>query len=221
MLDRKQWTSSPMPNDVIARVPTLAKNSPVGLHFTNMRYKEHADDEDSDSDTDSDDDSNYDSDDDSSDQDDDDYDNFIEGVNGHNANPPDPPDANVDENNNDEDEDDEDDEDNALQDEDEDDEDDEENVLPEEFPNPPETDELPETDIENNNDADEDEAPVLPSQLEKLTECHGALPPVIESRTQSKATNGNTLVANEVEWIKPANKKQRREKRDLQKQALQ
>jgi hypothetical protein len=37
-----------MPNDVIARVTTLAKNSPVGLHFTNMRNEEHADDEDSD-----------------------------------------------------------------------------------------------------------------------------------------------------------------------------
>jgi hypothetical protein len=117
-----------MPNDAIARVTTLAKNSPVGLHFTNMRNEEYADDEDSDSDADSDDDSNYDSDDDSSDDDDDDYDNFIEGVNRHNVNPPDPPDANVDENNNDE---------------DEDDEDDEENVLPEEFPNPPEADELP------------------------------------------------------------------------------
>jgi hypothetical protein len=65
-------------------------------------------------------------------------------VNRHNANPQDPADANVDENNNDEDE-------------------DEENVLPEEFPNPPEADELPETDLENNDDADEDEAPVLPS----------------------------------------------------------
>jgi hypothetical protein len=48
-----------------------------------------------------------------------------------------------------------------------------------------------------------------------------ALPPVIESRTRSKATNGNTLVANEEEWVKPAKKKQRRTQRDLQKQVLQ
>jgi hypothetical protein len=90
MLDRRRWPSSPMPNDVITRVTTLAKNSPVGLHSTNMRNEECADDEDSDSDADSDDDSNYDSDDDSSDEDDEDYDNFIEGVNRHDANPPDP-----------------------------------------------------------------------------------------------------------------------------------
>ena len=81
-----------MPADVIERVATLAKNSPVGMNFTNMRNEEY-DDDDSDSDDDSADDSDYDSDDESFDGDDDDYDNYIAGVDRHNAEPPDPPDV--------------------------------------------------------------------------------------------------------------------------------
>jgi hypothetical protein len=62
---------------------------------------------------------------------------------------------------------------------------------------------------------------LIPSQPKKLTDCCGALPPIIESRTRNKAANGETLIANEEEWVKPASKKQRRIQRDLQKQMLQ
>jgi hypothetical protein len=36
MIDRRQWTSLPMPTDVIERVETLARNNPIGMNFTNM-----------------------------------------------------------------------------------------------------------------------------------------------------------------------------------------
>jgi hypothetical protein len=74
MLDRMRWTPLPIPADVIERVATLAKNSPIGLNFTNMRNEAYGDNDDSDSDDDSED-SDYESDDESN-RDDDDYDNF-------------------------------------------------------------------------------------------------------------------------------------------------
>jgi hypothetical protein len=98
MLDRGHWTPLPMPTDVIERVTALAKTSPVGMNFTNMRNETVYDIDD---DSESGDDSDYESDDDSSDGDNDD-DDFIVGVE-HNADLPDPPDENADENQNEED----------------------------------------------------------------------------------------------------------------------
>jgi hypothetical protein len=37
MLDQRHWTPLPMPADVIARIEILAKASPAGMTFTNMR----------------------------------------------------------------------------------------------------------------------------------------------------------------------------------------
>ena len=69
MLDRKDWTPLPMPQDVIDRITVLARRNPVGMNFTNMRNEEVYDiDDGSDSDSD---DSDYEPD------DDDDYDDFI------------------------------------------------------------------------------------------------------------------------------------------------
>jgi hypothetical protein len=189
-----------MPADVIEQVAaTLAKNSPVGLNFTNMRNKAYGDNNDSDSDNDSDNDSDYKSDDESN-----------RGVDRHSAGPPNPPDANTNENHkNEEDDDDRDNEDDA----------------------PPDNDEFPE------NDADEDETPVLPEndtnedktlvltvELKKVTDSNGALPPILKSRMRQTAQGTNeTLVTTEEEkeeWTKPVSKKQRKIQRELQKQML-
>jgi hypothetical protein len=208
MIDRMRWTPLPMPADVIERVGTLVKNSPVGLNFTNMRNKAYEDSDDSDSNDDSDDDSDYESDDESN-RDDDDDDAFIAGVDRHNADPPDPPDANANENhNNEEDDGDEDNVDDA----------------------PPDDDEFPENDTDEDktlvlpeNDTDEDETPVLTVELKKLTDSNGALPPILGSRTRQTAQGTNeTLVTTEEEeeWTKPVSKKQRKIQRKLQKQML-
>jgi hypothetical protein len=59
MLDRRQWTSLPMPSDVIERIDILAKAIQAGMNFTNMRNELYDDDEDSDSDVGSDTDSDF------------------------------------------------------------------------------------------------------------------------------------------------------------------
>lgn len=41
MLDRQQWTPLPMPADVIDHIHVLAKASPAGMNFTNMRQSVH------------------------------------------------------------------------------------------------------------------------------------------------------------------------------------
>jgi hypothetical protein len=95
MIDRRQWTSSRMPTDVIECVETLARNNPIGMNFTNMRNEAvHDIDDEDDSGDDSDDDSDCGTDDEESDVDDDDYDDFIAGVEMHDEDPPDPPDEN-------------------------------------------------------------------------------------------------------------------------------
>jgi hypothetical protein len=76
MLDRRHWTTLPMPQDAIDRVTVLARTNPAGMNVTNMRNKAvHNIDKDSDSNDDSDDDSHCDSDDDNGD--DNDHDDFI------------------------------------------------------------------------------------------------------------------------------------------------
>jgi hypothetical protein len=197
MLDRMRWTPLPMPADVIERVAaTLAKNSPVGLNFTNMRNKAYGDNDDSDSDDDSDDDSDYKSDDESN-----------RGVDRHNDDPPDPPDANTNENH--------------KNDDDKDNEDDA----------PPDNNEFPENDADEDetpvlpeNDTNEDETPVLMVELKKLTDSNGALSPILESRTRQTAQGTNeTLVTTKEEkeeWTRHVTKKQRKIQRQLQKQML-
>jgi hypothetical protein len=201
MLDRRQWTSLPMPQDVIDRITVLSRTNPVGMNFTNMRNEAIYDvDENSDDDDDSDDDSDYDSENDDED-DDDDYDDFIAGVDVHNANLPDPPDenGNVEENQQ------------NQQNEEDDEEDD---------------DEVPDDNTEEGEEEEEEadaEAPVISSSLKKLTDTLGALPPILESRTRQQAqTNGETLVVrtNEQEWktVPTVSKKQRKLVQDLKKQ---
>ena len=221
MIGRMRWTALPMPTDDIDRVTTLAKNSPLGLSFTNMRNEEYEDDEDSDEDEDDDDDSDFDSDDEQSDGDGDDYDALIAGVdNRHDTDPPDPPDTDIDENqNHDEDdvEDDEDDDQDAIsidnQDTIEDDEDDDPDAIS--------TDEPPENDPDDNNDNGGDETTAISGPLKKLTDSTGALPPIIESRTRQQAQSANaTLVTTEEEWTIPTSKTQRKIQRELHKQTL-
>jgi hypothetical protein len=134
---------------------------------------------------------------------------FIAGVDRHNADPPDPPDANANENhNNEEDDDDEDNEDDTPPDDDE---------FPENNANEEETPVLPE------NNTNGDETPVLTVELKKLTDSNGALPPILESRMRQMAQGNNeTLVTTEEEeeWTKPVSKKQRKIQRELQKQML-
>ncbi len=104
MLDRRQWTRLPVPQDVIERITVLARNNPAGMRFTNMQNEPVYD-----IDNDSDDDLDYDPD--EEEDDDDDYDDFIAGVDApnNNADPPDPPEenGNVDEHQQNEDDDDE------------------------------------------------------------------------------------------------------------------
>jgi hypothetical protein len=216
MLDRRRWTPLPMPADVIERVTALAKSSPVGMNFTNMRNEDVYDDaDDLDSDDESDIDSDYDSDDDPSDGDDDDYDDFIAGVDIQNKDLPDPPDESDDDdhpNHDDENEN------------ENDENDDDQDVLTD--PNDEITDEDVETSengADTDTDIDEDKAPV-PASLKKLADDTGALPPIIESRTRQKIppSTSETLVITEEEWttVQPATKKQRKAKRELQKQML-
>jgi hypothetical protein len=205
MLDRMRWTPLPMPADVIERVAALAKNSPVGLNFTNMRNKEYGENDDSDSDNNSD----YESEDDSN-RDDDDYDDFIAEVDRHNADPPDPPDANADINPNNEED-------------DSDKDDDDADALPNPPDNDSKNDEIPENNVGEDDaihDAEDDEIPVLPAPLKKLTDYNGALPPILEYRKRQKAqgTNETLVTTEEEEWTKPVSKKQRKIQRDLQKQ---
>jgi hypothetical protein len=156
MLDRRQWTPLPMPADVIERINVLGKASQVGLNFTNMRNEVYKHE---DYDDDFDDDSDYDSNDESSNGDDDDYDDFIAGVDiQNNPDPPDPPDEDADETPNNED--------NDGEDESENDDDESEN-----------NDDESENNDESDNNADD--APIVPTNLENLTDHKGTLPPVI------------------------------------------
>jgi hypothetical protein len=189
MLDRRRWTSLPMLSDVIDRINTLAQKCPVGMNFTNMRnaaaYDGYDDEEDYDSDNDSDDDSDYDSDNDES-IDDYDYDTFIEGVNIPNADPPDPPDENVDENHHNNEEADE-----------RNDGDDEDHGGYIDAGVPDNEDEA--------NDINE-EAPVAPPTLRKLTDWNGTLPPILESRTRQRTPITNeTLVTSTRKMCVAAN----------------
>jgi hypothetical protein len=187
MLDRTKWTPLPMPADVIERVNVLAKASPVGMNFTNMRNEEYDDhDDESAGDDDSDaDDSDYDADDDSSDGDDDDYDDFIAGVNGDQSVEDDGED--VDETfNNDENKDDD----------------------PEDDDDDPEDDDDASEDTNEDQDGDEKEIVTLP--LKKLTDDTGALPPVIQSRTRQQAHE-----AGENLFVGVLTKKQRKAEKKL------
>jgi hypothetical protein len=214
MLDRRRWTSLPMPQDVIDRITVLARTNPVGLTtFTNMRNEAVYDIDD-----DSDDDSDYDPDADDN-VDDDDYDDFIAGVEVPNADPPDPPDENEsDEDQTDEEDEDEEDEDNAHVPEltgdvtDEDDESiDEEN------------NESDESEIDANEDTEEGEdieveTPTMSAPLRKLRDTLGVLPTILGTRTRQK-TQSETLVTGTTE-AQPLSKNKRKLKRELQKQML-
>jgi hypothetical protein len=99
MLDRRRWTSLPMPADVIERINVLARANPAGMNFTNMRdevYIEGHDDNGSDEDSNSDD-SDYDSDNGSLVASDDDYDDSIADADPPNKDvvAPDPPTATI------------------------------------------------------------------------------------------------------------------------------
>jgi hypothetical protein len=208
MIDRRQWTSSPMPTDVIEHAETLARNNSTGMNFTNMRNEAvHDVDDEDDSDDESDGDSDHATDEEESDADEDDYDDFIAGVEMHNEDPPDPPDEGGDENQQ-----------NQAEDEEEAEENDEED-----------DDEIYENGPDNNDDdAGEEmeaEPTVIPSPLKKLTDCNGKMPAIVESRTRQKAQNTSetlvTAVTEEQEIPeKTASKKQRKRNRELQKQML-
>jgi hypothetical protein len=202
MLDRRQWTPLPMPADVIDRIHVLAKASPAGMHFTNVRNETY--DNDDNDDNESDDDSTYDSDDESSTGHDDDYDTFIAGVDNNLPDPLDPPDVYADEtiNNHDGEDDDasEDNGDNGADDAPIDDGPDNEN------------DDEPE--IEPEIEANDEQATVgpIPTKLKNLTNETGALYPIIESRTRQQAqANGESLVT--MQTITTT--KQRRLRREL------
>jgi hypothetical protein len=211
MLGRQRWTSLPMPTDAIERITALAKASPVGMNFTNVRNEVVCDDIDGDDDDgDSDDDSDYDSDDEESEGDDDNYDDFIAGVDMNNADPPDPPDENVNENQNNDEHDEED-----------------EDVEIDDVDNDEEENETADPANEDENDTEEEnETPVVPTKLKKLTDHTGALPPIAESRTRQQAqAAGESLVTEitekeEGDTVKPVSKKQRKLQRQLQQQLL-
>jgi hypothetical protein len=209
MLDRRHWTPLPMPADVIERINALAKASPVGMDFTNMRNEDYPDDPDDDSDLESDDDSDYDSDDESS-TDDDDYDHFIAGVDLNLEDPPDPPEANADEIINDASE-----TEDSTYDEADDASEDDENENANENENEYEYDE-DEAALGDDTEAEDDEqetvadarqAVAIPKKLKNLTNETGALYPVIESRTRQQAqAHGESLITTKT----VATKKQRR-----------
>jgi hypothetical protein len=193
MLDRRHWTPLPMPADVIDRIHALAKASPAGMSFTNMRNETYADIGVDDYGTESDDDSDYDSDDESSTGDDDDYDHFIAGVDNNLPNPPDPdpPDVNADEiiNNSDDD-------------------DSEEDNGADHAP----IDDGPDHDDEDEQEVNDEQAIVgpIPKKLKNLTNETGALYPIIESRTRQQAqANGESLTT------MATTTKQRRLRREL------
>jgi hypothetical protein len=201
MLDRRQWTPLPMPADVIDRVNTLAKACPAGLTFTNMRNEVYDEDAESDSDKDSNDDSDYDSQADSSTNDDDDYNDSIAGVDmpTNNSDPPDPPDANANETHNNEDTDD-----------DGDDNDDDNGDAAVEAHDP--------IDNEFEDDAadtSEDDVIAVPTQLKKLTDATGALPPILESRTRQQAQDTGESFAI-VKTVTNVTKKQRKFRKELE-----
>ena len=210
MLDRKQWTSLPMPNDVPARIHRLPKSSHVGMNFTNILNEEY-DDNGHDDGSESDEDSDYDSDDDSTNGDDDDYDNYIAGVDTNDTDPSDPPAVHGDANN---------------------------NNNNENNDGIPETDHEDEPAMETDADNDVDEPdkvtvtedatdeppdnvppPTIPSHLNNLTDDTGILPPTIQSRTRQQAQqNGESLLNESDEWEtiqKTDTKRQRRFKRHL------
>jgi hypothetical protein len=220
MLNRRRWTPLPMPGDVIERLNALAKASQVGMHFTNMRNIDYHDDDYYDSDNDSDDDSDYDSDDKASDHEDDDYDNFIAGVDRHNSDPPDPPDENADERGN-----------NNIHNDTEETSDDEDAGYSSPNDDAEDTSENEyehETDYQSENETDDhgipdeanDDTPIVPVALKKLTDWNGDTPPTIQSRTRQDAQdNGESLLtgANTEKWT-TVTKKQRRLKKELESQ---
>jgi hypothetical protein len=243
MLDRRRWTSLPMPQDVIDRITALAKTNPVGLHFTNMRNEAVYDNDDEyDSDSDSDDDSDYDPADDDTDNDDDAYDDLIAGVEVHNVAPPDPPDENEDGDDDQHSQDDEDEDEEYVPENDSDEDSEDENDSDEDSKSDSDDDYVPEnisdgdneSDDEvtengtNNSDDDEEEeeevvTPVVPGPLKKLVDTLGALPTVLGSRTRQEAKNNSeTLVTGTTEKKdkKPKGKKRRKLERELQKQML-
>jgi hypothetical protein len=131
MLDRKRWTSLPMPQDAIDRIAVLARRDPIGMKWTNMRNEAACDvDDDADSDDGSDNDNDSDHDSDNDDEDDDNYDDFIAGVDMPNVNPPDPPDEHENGDENQQNENDDDDEENENDDEENENDDDEDGEFP-------------------------------------------------------------------------------------------
>jgi hypothetical protein len=206
MLDRRKWTPLPMPGDVIERINTLAKASPVSMHFTNMRNIDYPDDNAYDSDEDSD----YDSNNEPSDDEDEDYTDFIARVDRHNLDPLDPPDESANETNNNDAEETSDDKNEG-----------------DDFPNDDaeetsENDDAEETSENETDDPDPVEAEAggtlrVPMALRKLTDWSGAMPPTIQSRTRQNAhDNGESLLAeiNTEEWT-TVTKKQRKLKKVL------
>jgi hypothetical protein len=213
MLDRRQWSPLPMPANVIEPVNVLAKARQVGMTFTNMRDEVFADNADSDSDSDSDDDSDYNSDDDSSAGDDDDYDDFIAGVEmPNNSDPPDPPNANVDETHNNED--------TEADGDDDDDEDTDNASYTGRDTDDMSADDPVEADVEDEsehdaNDSSEDDVIAVPTQLKKLTDHTGALPPILESRIQQQAQDRGESFAT-VKTVTNVTKKQRKCRKELE-----
>ncbi len=209
MLDRKDWTPLPMPQDVIDRITVLARRNPVGMKFTNMRNEEVYDiDDGSDSDSD---DSDYEPDDDDEDDDDDDYDDFIAGVDVPQANRPDTPDENVEA-----------DEDKDNEEEDEENDEDDENEDDEENNEATENDD----DEDGENDGTEEEVateadmPTLSAPLRKLANTRGELPPILESRTRQTAQDNDETLVTRTTAAHPLSKKKRKLEKELQKQII-
>jgi hypothetical protein len=208
MLDRRRWTPLPMPGDVIDRIHELAKANQAGMQFTNMQNEDYTDDGDNSNDN-SDDDSSYDSDDDSSTDDNNDYDDFIAGVDmpNNNSDPNDPPMANAEETHP-----------NTI------DSDDKENAEDASIISKTDDDALEddvnhdasEDEMEDNDKASKDGAPIIPTALKKLTDHTGTLPPTIGSRTHQQANDTGENLSTTV----TVTKKQRKLRKALDAQLL-
>ena len=187
MLDRRKWTSLPMPAEVTAQINTLARARPSGLHFTNMWNEAYADT----TNTYSDDDSDY-SDDTSTE--DEDYDDFITGVdlNNNPHPPPDPPVTNANETRH-----------NLI---DDDDDNDTPNINEDEDADDADTsdDGSKESDnacdnIDDASDTGSDDTITLSMALKKLTDNTGALLLVIHSWTRQQEGR----LAKALPWVPP------------------
>jgi hypothetical protein len=177
-LNRRRWTPLPMPSDVIETINILAKASQAGMNFTNMRSELYYDNEDDESDSDDDSDTESDYNSDDASSDDDSEDDYDDFI------------AGVDKDNTG-------------------------NSNPD----------IEESD-ENNNKNDrisagqgddgalddvslskEEMNEDVPTSLKKLSDDTGALPPIIQSRTQKQARETGESLMTGAEAIKTVKKK--------------